>query len=569
MSYNILVITTGSESELGRHDALAEEIHDLLGGSRSGLSVRGASAETGPQLQEQLARIEPDLLHWWRDDASKALPVAELLPILEYLEGGPACLVLVGGFSPELADELLEWVPVVIGFEANPGPAANEAFNRAFYRRLGAEQSFRESLDGALEALRLLGMPLPRIVSRSIREESGPGLSRSWIPRSSREATGGAVPDDVLLEGYLGLPSESKGTSMSVGADGSDGTQRSGGLRNYETEETRKEVPAYPLFFGTNRVPLDPRNLSKGFGNERGDLLLGTCQVTVPLSHKIGSTGSSFWHRLITPKDDRLRLDPASLKLLAKEAYWQALREELAGHDTGERDALVFLHGFNVSFEEAALRAAQIGFDLQVPGIMAFYSWPSRGKIAGYTADEATIEASEKHITEFLKTFTRESGAERVHVIAHSMGNRGLLRAMQRILAQAEAAGTKPFGQILLAAPDVDCDLFRELATAYTQIAERTTLYVSAKDRALASSTLFHDGDRAGYTPPMMVIPGIDTVEVTKIDLSMLGHGYMAAAREVLTDMHSLLRHNAAPGKRLGLRHAQTANGATYWVIAD
>ena len=59
---------------------------------------------------------------------------------------------------------------------------------------------------------------------------------------------------------------------------------------------------------------------------------------------------------------------------------------------------------------------------------MAFYSWPSLGTTLGYTADEATIEASEPFITEFLSRFAAESGARRIHIIAHSMGNRGLLR---------------------------------------------------------------------------------------------------------------------------------------------
>ena len=70
-------------------------------------------------------------------------------------------------------------------------------------------------------------------------------------------------------------------------------------------------------------------------------------------------------------------------------------------------------------------------------------------------ADEATIEASERAITEFLIDFTTNCGAEKVHVIAHSMGNRGLLRALQRIAASAETRTRIKFGQIFLAAPDV------------------------------------------------------------------------------------------------------------------
>src|SRR6185436_16351410 len=148
--------------------------------------------------------------------------------------------------------------------------------------------------------------------------------------------------------------------------------------------------------------------------------------------------------------------------------------------DAGQRMGLVVIHGYNVSFEAAALRAAQIGFDLQLPGATAFFSWPSRARLARYTADEATIQASEKHIAQFLLEFTRKSGAEQVHVIAHSMGNRGLLRAMQRILNEVGAEAGVPFGQIILAAPDEAQDVFAELSAAYRRLARRTTLYVSA-----------------------------------------------------------------------------------------
>lgn len=79
--------------------------------------------------------------------------------------------------------------------------------------------------------------------------------------------------------------------------------------------------------------------------------------------------------------------------------------------------------------------------------------------------DEASIEASERAITDFLMDFKAHYGAEKVHVLAHSMGNRGLLRALQRIAAQT--LGRVQFSQIFLAAPDVDRDLFLDLARLY------------------------------------------------------------------------------------------------------
>jgi esterase/lipase superfamily enzyme len=320
----------------------------------------------------------------------------------------------------------------------------------------------------------------------------------------------------------------------------------------------------YTVWFGTNRR-LESSGAQVRFTGERDRTVhYGWCRVSVPKSHKIGSIGSPWWKRLITRTDDRLKI--VKTMLLEADAYWAQIAEGLAKTPIDDRDAVVFVHGFNVSFEEAAIRAAQLGFDLGISGLMAFYSWPSQGNVRSYTSDEATIEASEGYITDFLTAMATKSGANRVHVIAHSMGNRGLLRAIDRIAASAAARSQTPFDQIILAAPDVDYDTFRRLSVAYRQIARRTTLYVCAKDRAVEASQWIHDYARAGLVPPVTIVPGIDTINVSNLDLTLLGHGYIAEARELLTDMHTLLRHGTPPDQRFGLRAAATDEG-TYWMV--
>jgi esterase/lipase superfamily enzyme len=148
------------------------------------------------------------------------------------------------------------------------------------------------------------------------------------------------------------------------------------------------------------------------------------------------------------------------------------------------------------------------------------------------------------------------------------MGNRGLLRAMQRIVARVEAKSLSVrFGQVILAAPDVDRELFGDLHSALLGVGARTTLYVSQKDLAVELSSWIHDFDRVGFAPPVTVVDGIDTVNVTGIDLSLLGHGYVAEAREVLTDMKQLVEYSAPPEKRAGLMVEQTPQGKRYWQI--
>lgn len=320
----------------------------------------------------------------------------------------------------------------------------------------------------------------------------------------------------------------------------------------------------YPVWFGTNR-----RLTSYGFSGERHDrTTFGRALVYVPEAHRFGEIGASFWRRLLRfdLRDDRLRLQGVERR--EREAFFAEINEAMqTARDAGETPhALLFLHGFNVTFEDAAIRAAQLGVDLKVPGATAFFSWPSRGSVAAYPADEATIEASEPAITDFLVDFTARCGAEKIHVIAHSMGNRGLLRALQRIAANAQLRGRVKFGQIFLAAPDVDRDLFLDLARLYPEHAERATLYASDKDKAVHLSAKLHDAPRAGYFTPYTVTAGVDTVAVPSFDIDLLGHGYFAQAEALLHDIHDLMRHGEPPGQRQRIMPA-AHEGLSFWKL--
>jgi esterase/lipase superfamily enzyme len=149
------------------------------------------------------------------------------------------------------------------------------------------------------------------------------------------------------------------------------------------------------------------------------------------------------------------------------------------------------------------------------------------------------------------------------------MGNRGLLRAVDKIAQGAAAASAVRFGQIILAAPDVDSSLFQQLAVAYGQLSQRSTLYVAENDRALGVSKGIHQFARAGRAPPVIVLPGVDTINVTRINLGLLGfgHGYAAGLATVLDDIRELLVRNTDPDLRAGLRRAGPSPGG-HWEFA-
>lgn len=325
----------------------------------------------------------------------------------------------------------------------------------------------------------------------------------------------------------------------------------------------------YRVWFGTDRVAL-PRSPGaiQEFGNRRdpnGLVRYGRCTVSVPRTHLFGSIGTAWWKRILLgrPEDDHLKMTRCSLS--NQNDFLSSLRTELARSE--DRQLLVYLHGYRTSFEAAALRAAQIGFDLKVRGAVAFFSWPSLGTLLGYPADVAQIEASEPAIAEFITLAVRASGANCVHVLAHSMGNRGFARAVQRIVPTSAPPGVR-FGQIILAAPDLDEALFRDLAKVYPSIASKATMYCCPKDLALKGSGALQASNRVGFTPPVTVVEGIDTIEVNRFDVTALGHGYYAGCEALLRDMKELLDHGAAPNDRAGLHPASTPEGAQYWSLA-
>jgi esterase/lipase superfamily enzyme len=504
------------------------------------LRVHHEWAVRSDDLPRLLLRHRPFLLHFSghgnsagdillhdAHDNPRPVPPEAFADLLRSADDRLECVVLNACFTADLADALADRVRCVVGMVRAFDDESASRFSAGFYRGLAFGKDYATAFELGRSEVAVLELPDPEVPHFFSR-------------------------DTAILDPDNAVPGPVRRVT-----------------RTHETPlplTSPHDPRSYPLWFGTHRRPADPHDLSKGFTAERSDRIHhGTCRVTVPRSHRIGEVQSPWYLRWLRSSTDRLRLDPASLRGLDPDAFRTDLAHNLAPLAADERTALVYLHGYNMSFEDAALRAAQLGFDLQVPGLTAFYSWPSQGRFRGYFQDEAAIDASSAFLTEFLTDFVRHSGATRIDLIAHSMGNRALLRCLGEVVKKTGL--TVPFGQVFLAAPDVDRDEFRQSAGVYGQVAVRTTLYVSSRDRALAASARLHGWHRAGYLPPVTVVPGLDTVEASGVDLSWLGHGYYAAARPILTDLHTLLRHNDPPAKRMGLRSVRTPEGQPYWVV--
>jgi esterase/lipase superfamily enzyme len=230
------------------------------------------------------------------------------------------------------------------------------------------------------------------------------------------------------------------------------------------------------------------------------------------------------------------------------------------------KEAFVFIHGYDVTFADAARRTAQLAYDLGFDGAPIFYSWPSKGELKDYPADEASVEWSTPHLKSFLENIATMSHARTVHLIAHSMGNRALTAALNEI-SKEHAGVPAMFKQVFLAAPDIDVGVFKHLAQSFPLMAERVTLYASSKDDALIASKKFHDYPRAGESGTIIALaPRVDTIDATAVDTQFIGHSYYGDNRSILSDIFYVIRDGKPPSERFGMR-PNNPSKPTYWIF--
>jgi esterase/lipase superfamily enzyme len=320
------------------------------------------------------------------------------------------------------------------------------------------------------------------------------------------------------------------------------------------------------IFYATDRKALgggDSLQFS-GLRADKGAVSYGSCQVSIPETHVIADLERpSVWRLEFHPDPEKHIV----LEKVESEARGRFL-EDVAGAvgASPAKEAFVFVHGYNVSFEDAAIRTAQLAYDFGFKGAPILYSWPSRGSLFGYLDDEQSVQQTVGDLKQFLEEVAQTSGARVVHLIAHSMGNRALLPALSELAADPKFQEFPKFNTVVLAAPDVDRDVFKNLVAQIHRPQNNITLYVSGRDQALvASHLLFHKEPRAGEGGgDTIVMAGLDTVDVSKLSMDALGHSYFGDNRNVVEDLLKFLKGQLAP--RPGLSKVPVGSLA-YWQM--
>jgi esterase/lipase superfamily enzyme len=331
------------------------------------------------------------------------------------------------------------------------------------------------------------------------------------------------------------------------------------------------------IYFATNRNPNDtnkPTGFGGGFSAEGlGDLRFGRAEVTA------GKLNADTIE--VLPNDEKQ----------GSQALLQQLRSKMK---VNEVDSLVFIHGFNVTFE-AALESAGLMHDRYValsngnyvPNIFVF-SWPSDGCIvdvpstsgglSGYANDRHDAEASGyafarglMKLSGFLRGSTKDEAClQKVNLIAHSMGNYVLRHALQQANKIADGKSlSRIFDNIILTAADEDNDAFEfdyKLATL-PDLAQRITVYFNNSDLALTISDyakgnpdrLGHDGPNKPHQIPAKVV----LVDASGVVFGLTSddyHSYHVSNDKVATDIIAILQGESSESKKLIRSYVPHAN---------
>lgn len=317
-----------------------------------------------------------------------------------------------------------------------------------------------------------------------------------------------------------------------------------------------------------NRTGGDSRGAT--FGGEpdpAGTLHYGEVWVSIPRDHRMGELeGPSIW-RLQFREDASKDVVLQHVETEDEAGFLKGVSDRLA--HSQKKEILVFVHGFNTTFEDASRRTAQIAYDMAYDGPAILYSWPSQGSITpiAYNKDGRNAALTVPHLEAFLKLLVARSGATTIDLIAHSLGNRPVTQALHDFaLENPGEKNNPPLNQVALMAPDMDAALFQQMAQSMELSAHHITLYASSRDAALRISNLFAGYQRAGEgVPHLLVVPGMDTVDASAVDTSLLGlyHSYFADSTTILSDLFRDFS-GVPPASRKGLQAVVTAAGK-YW----
>lgn len=290
------------------------------------------------------------------------------------------------------------------------------------------------------------------------------------------------------------------------------------------------------LFYGTDRKASGSTVPGKAFTNERGSLSWGACSVSVPYDKDIKNLRPSQFTMTSYGLGPACNYEVTDIRQLPQRSFETSIAKRLSTNP--ENSALVFVHGFNISFTEAAQRTARMSYHLQYQGAPLFFSWPAQ---SDYLKDEQNADYTVPQLVEFLQVVAEESTAENIYLIGSSMGCEPLCEALAKLKISRE--NMDRFKELILIAPDINRSKFAEqILPKLHNTRAHITVYTSNRDDKLMLAHKKRFGVRLGDVVDSAELPGIDFVDASNVDTSLDGKPRFVKQTSIYNDIANVIK---------------------------
>ena len=237
------------------------------------------------------------------------------------------------------------------------------------------------------------------------------------------------------------------------------------------------ELSAKPsLIVATTRNPVQGGRARPWYGGERAGLSIARATLAPPNNGRfsLASMGLDNWQ--IESVEPAARID------------------DLIDPALGRRDVLLYVHGYNTTFETAALDAARLSDGIKFRGETMVFTWPSRAKLLDYVYDRESAMWSRDSLERVLANLMASPSVGSIHIVAHSVGTMLTLEGLRQLYARGGPAVAGRIGAIVFAAPDIDMDVFASSVERLGDLVPKITVIAATNDRALSVSRLIAGG---------------------------------------------------------------------------